>query len=68
MAGVTEFNQKENSIVHIKKKNGYQVKFEAGKLSDIHEVVVKCYPGVPARCWTFTSLVMAASLRRQIPQ
>ncbi len=34
MAGVTEFNQKENSIVHIKKRNGYQVKFEAGKISD----------------------------------
>jgi ribonucleoside-diphosphate reductase alpha chain len=34
MAGVTEFNQKENSIVLIKKRNGYQVKFEAGKISD----------------------------------
>jgi ribonucleoside-diphosphate reductase alpha chain len=34
MAGVTEFNKKENSIVHIKKRNSYQVKFEGGKISD----------------------------------
>jgi ATP cone domain-containing protein len=40
MAGVTEFNQKENSTVHIKKRNGYQVKFEAGKISDAIKALV----------------------------
>ncbi len=35
MAGVTEFNdQKENSIVQIRKRNGREVDFEAGKISD----------------------------------
>ena len=35
MAGVTEFNdQTKNSIIHIRKRDGREVDFEAGKISD----------------------------------